>query len=61
MSHKYESFVKALRAFFDDATTKEIMDFVKALTTQERGEYSQQLNDLGFTHPTPAGALAAAA
>lgn len=46
----YESFAKALKAFFNIESSTMIREF-KALTDQDKVDLSTMLNAEGFTHP----------
>jgi hypothetical protein len=46
---EFESFTKALRAFFEMEGTTTIKEY-KELSEQDKVEYSKMLNDAGYTH-----------
>jgi hypothetical protein len=48
---EFDSFTKALRAYFDMNGTETIKEY-KELSEQDKVEYSKMLNDAGFTHPS---------
>lgn len=47
---KFESFTKALRAYFEMDGTTTIKEY-KELNEADKVEYSVMLNDAGYTHP----------
>lgn len=46
---EFESFTKALRAYFEMDGTTTIKEY-KELSEQDKVEYSKMLNDAGFKH-----------
>lgn len=47
---EFESFTKALRAYFEMDGTTTIKEY-KELSEQDKVEYSKMLNEAGYKHP----------